>query len=95
MTSHTKAPRATVAELIGETPEMLKLCGRILQLEFSRESMTDKTFRTEMRSLRHHMKVMRRIQGESILSPMMDNWTDEEVDVYLARYGHGVCDGAK
>ena len=55
--------KLSVAELIGETPEMLKLCGRILILESERESMTAKQYRTHLRSLRHHMRLMQSMTG--------------------------------
>lgn len=50
--------KLTVAELIGETPAMLKLCGRIIALESERENMTDKAYRIARRSLYHHMQLM-------------------------------------
>lgn len=60
----TLAQHSSIADLIGETPAMLKLCGRIIALESERDSMTHKAYRLAMRSLRHHIRVMQSANGD-------------------------------
>lgn len=98
--------KLTVAQLIGETPEMLKLCGKVILAEheqqeaIARHMGTESTFRAfildaheeNVREARYWVRRAMETQRENVRGPLMTNWTDEEIDVYLAVYGKGVCD---
>jgi hypothetical protein len=103
--------KLTVAQLIGETPEMMRACGEVIKWEYHTRDAVNRAVqsipldnevtraawgvadiaRGILESARENVASLK-LSEKLTTPPAMDNWSDQEIDVYVAVYGKGACD---